>query len=52
MREAERKAIALALTLSGGSRKEAALLLGIGRRTLYHKLEEYGMELPPRKEGV
>lgn len=52
VREAERKAIALALTLSGGSRKEAALLLGIGRRTLYHKLEEYGMELPPRKEGV
>ena len=48
VREAERKAIALALTLSEGNRKEAALLLGIGRRTLYHKLEEYEIDLPNR----
>jgi len=41
--DAERKAILMALTVANGNRTEAAQLLGIGRRTLYHKLEEYGI---------
>ncbi|MGZ3384762.1 MAG: helix-turn-helix domain-containing protein, partial [Isosphaeraceae bacterium] len=28
--------------LSGGNREEAARMLGIGERTLYRKLKEYG----------
>lgn len=44
VREAECRAIRNALTHTGGNRKQAAELLGIGRRTLYDKLEEYGLE--------
>jgi DNA-binding NtrC family response regulator len=38
----EREYILLALELTEGKKKEAAELLGIDRKTLYRKLEEYG----------
>ena len=38
-----------ALRIAGGNRTQAAAMLGIGRRTLYDKLEEYGLET--RKTG-
>lgn len=40
----ERRLITLALQRAGGSVPEAARLLGIGRATLYRKLEEYGIQ--------
>ena len=33
-----------ALKQSGGNRYTAAKILGIGRKTLYKKLEEYGLK--------
>lgn len=41
--KAERAAIQEALEKTGGNRQEAAELLGIGRKTLYRKLKEYGL---------
>lgn len=41
--ETERKTIAQALLVTNGNRTRAAEILGIGRRTLYSKLEEYGL---------
>ncbi len=49
VQEAERRAIEQALRIAGGNRTQAAAMLGIGRRTLYDKLEEYGLET--RKAG-
>jgi len=40
----ERKLIMEALDRTGGNVPEAAKLLGIGRATLYRKLEQYGIE--------
>ncbi|MGC3969171.1 MAG: sigma-54 dependent transcriptional regulator [Pirellulales bacterium] len=40
----ERKLILEALKRTGGNVPEAARLLGIGRATLYRKLEQYGIE--------
>ena len=40
----ERKLIGTALSRSSGSVPEAAKLLGIGRATLYRKIEEYGID--------
>jgi Nif-specific regulatory protein len=40
----ERRLITLALARAGGNVPEAARLLGIGRATLYRKLEEYGIQ--------
>jgi two-component system response regulator HydG len=31
------------LEVTGGKREEAAALLGIGERTLYRKIKEYGL---------
>jgi DNA-binding NtrC family response regulator len=45
MRELEREAIVAALKQVGGNRREAADLLGIGERTLYRKIKEYGIPL-------
>jgi DNA-binding NtrC family response regulator len=41
MAEIERVAIQTALRDTGGNRRKAAELLGIGERTLYRKLREY-----------
>ena len=42
--EMERHAILNALEYTKGDRATAALLLGIGRTTLYRKLKEYGLQ--------
>ena len=41
--EIERWAIEQTLKLTGGNREETARILGIGARTLYRKLKEYGL---------
>jgi transcriptional regulator of acetoin/glycerol metabolism len=41
--EMEKHAILNALEYTKGDRAMAALLLGIGRTTLYRKLKEYGL---------
>jgi DNA-binding NtrC family response regulator len=41
MAEIERRAIEVMLRETGGNRRKAAELLGIGERTLYRKLREY-----------
>jgi two-component system, NtrC family, response regulator HydG len=43
LEEIEKHYIAETLKLSNGNREEAARLLGIGERTLYRKLKEYGL---------
>lgn len=43
--EIEKKAILDALNKCSGNKSEAAKLLGIGLRTLYRKLEQYGVEM-------
>ncbi len=45
MREVEREAITAALKETAGNRREAAEKLGIGERTLYRKIKEYGIPL-------
>jgi transcriptional regulator of acetoin/glycerol metabolism len=40
---AERDQIRKALEAAGGKRMEAARLLGLSRRTLYRKLDKYGI---------
>lgn len=42
--EAERELIKSTLTTVGGNREEAARMLGIGERTLYRKLDRYGLK--------
>ncbi|MCI0629746.1 MAG: sigma-54 dependent transcriptional regulator [Phycisphaerales bacterium] len=39
----EKEAIRQTLAMTGGNREHAANLLGIGERTLYRKLKEYGL---------
>ncbi|MGA1400277.1 MAG: sigma-54-dependent transcriptional regulator [Phycisphaerales bacterium] len=39
----EKEAIRQTLALTGGNREQAAQMLGIGERTLYRKLKEYGL---------
>ncbi len=39
----EKRAIRETLKLTGGNREQAAKMLGIGERTLYRKLKEYGL---------
>ena len=43
MEEVEKYYITQALSLTGGKREEAASLLGIGERTLYRKIKEFGL---------
>jgi DNA-binding NtrC family response regulator len=40
----EKQAIRNALRLNSGNREQAAKMLGIGERTLYRKLKEYGLK--------
>jgi DNA-binding NtrC family response regulator len=40
----EKQAIRNTLRMTGGNREQAAELLGIGERTLYRKLKEYGLK--------
>ncbi len=42
--DAERRHIALALGHTRGNKRQAALLLGISRSTLLHKVRRYGLE--------
>jgi DNA-binding NtrC family response regulator len=44
LEDVERELIIKALGESGGNRKRAARLLGMGERTLYRKLEKYGLK--------
>ena len=44
LKDLEREAIERALRQVGGNRRRAAKLLGIGVRTLYRKLDEYGLK--------
>ncbi len=39
----EKEAIRQTLAMTGGNREQAATLLGIGERTLYRKLKEFGL---------
>lgn len=41
--DAERSAIESALLETGGNRRKASRMLGIGERTLYRKIREYGL---------
>ncbi|MDX9911103.1 MAG: sigma-54 dependent transcriptional regulator [Phycisphaerales bacterium] len=43
LEQLEKRAIRETLRLTGGNREHAAKLLGIGERTLYRKLKEYGL---------
>jgi two-component system response regulator HydG len=43
LEQLEKRAIRETLRLTGGNREQAAHLLGIGERTLYRKLKEYGL---------
>jgi len=40
----EKEAMRQTLAMTGGNREQAAELLGIGERTLYRKLKEYGLK--------
>jgi DNA-binding NtrC family response regulator len=44
MQDLEREAIAIALREVRGNRRKAARNLGIGERTLYRKIKDYGLE--------
>jgi DNA-binding NtrC family response regulator len=44
MADLEREAIAIALREVKGNRRKAAHTLGIGERTLYRKIKDYGLE--------
>jgi len=44
LEEVERLFISETLRLTGGNREEAAEMLGIGERTLYRKIKEYGLK--------
>lgn len=43
LEQIEKRAIRETLRLTGGNREQAAKMLGIGERTLYRKLKEYGL---------
>jgi DNA-binding NtrC family response regulator len=47
--DVERQAILEALERAGGNRSAAAKLLGLGRSTLYRKLERLGIPTRPRR---
>jgi DNA-binding NtrC family response regulator len=48
LHELERRAILEAIAFTNGDRATAAMLLGIGRTTLYRKMKEYNLEIDAR----
>ncbi len=48
--EAEKIIIRNTLTMQGGNKTKVAQILGIGRKTLHRKLQEYGMESESTEE--
>ena len=48
--EAEKIIIQNSLTMAGGNKTKVAQILGIGRKTLHRKLQEYGMETEQTEE--
>ena len=51
LEEAEKILIGETLAAQGGNKSRTAEILGIGRKTLYQKIEEYGIEGAEPKEG-
>jgi DNA-binding NtrC family response regulator len=51
LEEAEKILIRETLAALGGNKSRSAEVLGIGRKTLYQKIEEYGLEGKEAKEG-
>jgi two-component system, NtrC family, response regulator HydG len=43
MEQVEKEHIRRTLEMTGGNREQAAKILGIGERTLYRKLKEFGL---------
>src|SRR4029450_5506342 len=46
--EVERRSVLRVLEAVGGNKTSAAQILGVTRKTLYRKLEEYGATDPPK----
>ncbi len=51
IKEIERLAIIEALQSMGGNLSKTAEVLGIGRGTLYRKMEKYGIEHPKKAKN-
>jgi DNA-binding NtrC family response regulator len=49
--DAEKLLIRETLAAQGGNKSRTAEILGIGRKTLYQKIEEYGIEAPGIEQG-
>jgi len=49
IQELERELIRNTLLMVEGNRRKAAEILGIGERTLYRKIDEYGLREPGEK---
>jgi two-component system response regulator HydG len=51
LEDAQRALIAQTLDMTGGNRVQAADLLGIGERTLYRKIKQYGLARPGESDA-